>query len=244
MNKEFTAILTFTVPTCVVHRDVIFVLDYSASFNRDHLRITLAGLQIINNYLRNQTGTRTALILYPIYDIHGRLIEPSRYVFNYNASCQTYLDGFRNASEAVIRSFSTRAYEALNFLAEKGTINSTRDTAVITVTDGYSDPVRTSIQKINDAMSNIRIRSNNRVTFYGAGINAVSGDEEFTREWFNNEIEALSAGDESHMYKQEGSGASDKGILDFVNELAILLNSNDILCDLNCKLLINGTFLI
>ena len=203
-------------------------MDYSASFNMDHLRITLAGLHLINNVLRNTTGTRTALILYPIYNYKSELLEPSQYIFDFNASCRGYMESFQSLiGSRTKRSYSTRAYEALSFLAKEGTINSTRDTAVVTVTDGYSDPREIRIQKINESTSNIYHRSA-KTMFFGAGICAVSGDNELTKKWIYEEIEALARCEEDHMYRQESNGASDKGFLHFIGGIAKLLVKNNI----------------
>ena len=194
----------------------------STSSNDYYVRLTLAGLHLINNVLRNTTGTRSALIVYPIYSSSRQLLKPSRYIFSYDTGCEDYLASFWEVINTGVNSlsFETRAYEALNFLATNGDIDGSRDTAVITVTDGPSEPEDTRISLIEQAIVNIRSRSSN-VRFLSAGIPHISFEQSSI---FIEELNALSTNIPGQMYLHENTD-----ILDFITGIVNLMDENGLI---------------
>lgn len=188
--------------------------------------------------------------MYPSYGDNGLLREESRYAFKYDTTCPVYLDSFEDLLGAGTqpRSVGTRPYEALSYLATQGAtdntvINSNRPTSIITVTDGiadYSDPDADpnappvdTVQLIKYAVGNLTALDSD-IRFFSAGINAINGGE---TERYRVDLEALANGIKSHVYMQESSGTTTNGILDFVEGLANLMISNNLICPDLSKLL-------
>lgn len=216
---------------CQIKQDVTFILDRTASFNIDALRLTMAGLHLINNVLRNTTDTRSALVWYPVYNsISGNRDVNSTHVFKYSTLCDDYLADFLNAidRDTRTRSFSTRPYEALSFFAEHGEIDTERPTAVITVTDGVADTPteKDPLELIRNSIAEVKAKSDN-VRFLSAGVNAVSGDQ---RALFMKNLEALATDVKSQLYLQTSSASTNEGILEFIGNLTELMISNGLIC--------------